>query len=376
MKSVKTYTTIDEIEQARWDAIVDKDDVFCSHGYVRALERSGVNKGRCYYPVVYDGDDIIAHASIYFISEELDLFARGIIRDLIRLIRRKWKNFLVLRMIECGPPIALGSTISVKNGADSRQALEELCGEVERLAKELDAKLVLFRDFYDDEAGSRDFLEKRGYKKIHNLPKAHFKVRWKSFGEYLDSMRSAYRCKIVKNMDKCSKANISLGTLTERSGDRALELKRLYDNVYDQAKEVKRERLPEAYFRNIDANLGDKAVILSATKDDKLIGYMFLLMGGKTLISAFPGLDYNYSKEYCVYFNLFYKTIELAIEKGIENIDMGITTLDPKRDLGSDVVSLNMYMKHSNPLLDRVLPVLFDMITPPDTTVPRNVFKK
>jgi len=54
---------------------------------------------------------------------------------------------------------------------------------------------------------------------------------------------------------------------------------------------------------------------------------------------------------------------------------MGITTLDPKKDMGSQIVNLNMYMKHSNPLLNRLLPVLFDMITPPDTTGPRNVFK-
>jgi predicted N-acyltransferase len=132
----------------------------------------------------------------------------------------------------------------------------------------------------------------------------------------------------------------------------------------------------ETFFQNLDKYLGEKAVILAATKDDKLIGFMLTLFNDKELISALIGLDYDYNRDYCTYFNLFYKTIELAIEKGMDKIDMGITTLDPKKDMGSSIVALNMYMKHSNPLLNNIISVLFDMVTPPDTTGPRNVFKE
>jgi len=93
------------------------------------------------------------------------------------------------------------------------------------------------------------------------------------------------------------------------SGD-TYELKKLYDNVYDHAKEIKRERLSESFFQNLSKYLGEKAVIISAVKDQKLIGYMLLLKSGKTLISKFPGLDYNCNKEYYTYFNLFYKQTE------------------------------------------------------------------
>jgi len=132
----------------------------------------------------------------------------------------------------------------------------------------------------------------------------------------------------------------------------------------------------EAFFQDLDKHLGEKAVILAATKDGKIIGFMLTLFNGKELISALIGLDYDYNREYSIYFNLFYKTIELAIEAGMEKIDMGITTLDPKKNMGSGTVVLNMYMKHFNPLLNKIIPLLFDMITPPDTTGPRNVFKE
>ncbi len=373
--SIKIYRSITEVNENQWDAIVGKDRIFCTHKYVEALEKSGMNEGRCYYVVVYDGDKIIAHACVYSVSTELDVFARGAIKKIIHLVRHKWKNFFIMRSLECGPPIALGNALSFRDGVDCAEALRLLCQRIEELAKELGINFLLFRDFYDDEAELCGLLKERGYAKIHNLPKAEIKIKWKSFDDYLNSMRSNYRCKIVKGMDKCAKANISIRTLKNFSGN-SRELKRLYDNVSRQAKEIKREQVSEIFFQTLDKYLGEKSVILSATKDDRLIGFMLVLFNNKELISALIGLDYDYNREYCIYFNLFYKTIELAIETGMDKIDMGITSLDPKKDMGSDIVVLNMYMKHSNPFLNKIISVLFDMITPPDTTGPRNVFKE
>lgn len=370
---VKTYRSITDVSEGEWDAIVGKDRILCTHKYIEALEKSGVGGGRCYYPVVYDNDEIIAHASAYFINTELDLCAHGAIKKTINLIRRKWKDFFILRSLECGPPISVGSAISFKDGVNRAEALRLVCHEIESLAKELGVDFILFRDFYNEEMEFYDLLKERGYMKIHNLPKAEIKIKWKTFDEYLNSMRSNYRRKIVKRIDKCAKANISIHVMKNFS-DSAPELKRLYDNVYNHAKEIKRERLNESFFQNINKYLGEKAVMIRAVKNDKLIGCMLLLFSGKTLISKFPGLDYDCNQECCTYFNLFYKTIELAIETGMDDVDMGITTLDPKKDMGSSIVALNMYMRHSNPFLNKIIPGLFDMITPQDTE-PRNVFK-
>ena len=373
--SIKIYRSIAEVNADQWDAIVDKDCIFCTYRYVEALEKSGFNENRCYYLAIYDGDEIIAHASAYLMSAELDLFAGEFVKKITNLVRRKWKDFLVLRSIECGPPIALGNALSFKDGVDRAQALQLICQGIEGLAKELGMRFILFRDFYDHDMKFFDLLKERGYMKIHNLPNTNIKIKWKSFDEYLDSMRSNYRRKIIKRMDACAKANISIEVMKNLS-DHTHELKRLYDNVYDQAKEYKRERLSGAFFQNIGKYFGGKAIILSAMKEGKLIGYMFLFISGKTMISAFPGLDYDYNKEHCIYFNLFYKSIELAIETGMDEIDTGITTLNPKRDMGCNVGTLNMYMRHSNPFLNKILPLLFDMITKPDTSKPRNVFKE
>lgn len=371
---VKIYKSITEVDRPQWDEIVGKNKIFCTHEFASAIEKSGINRDGCYYPVVYEENKIIAHACVYFFQTEVDLFAKGFLKKAIRLIRKKWKDFFILRSLECGSPAALGNTISIREGADASGAMRMLCGAVEGLAKDLGVKFILFRDFYDKETEYHGIFRKSGYAKMHNLPKAEIKIKWKTFDEYLDSMRSNYRRKIVKRMEAFAKADMSISTLTDFS-EHAPDVKRLYDNVYQHAKEYKREHVPEDFFRNVDKYLGEKSVMLIAKKDGKPVGSSLLLLNGKMLISLFMGLDYDYNDEYFIYFNLFYRAIRLAIEKGMDEIEMGITTLDPKRDMGSEVVALNMYMKHFNPVLHRFIPWIFDLITPPDTSTPRNVFK-
>lgn len=371
---VKIYRSITEVDESGWDAIVGEDRIFSRHRYVEALEKSSVNEGKCYYPVVYDGDEIVAHTCIYFLITETDVFARGAIKKIILLIRRIWKDFFILKSLESGPPIALGSSFSFKTGLDRAALLKILCREIENLAKELKVKFILLRDFYDNESYFYDILNTMGYSKIHNLPKAEITIRWKSFKEYLDSMRSSYRCRIVKRLETFNKAGVSIKVLKDFTGNTEV-LKKLYDNVYDKAKEVKRERLPAAFFHNFEKYLGEKAVMHTVVKDGRIIGYMLSLVDDRTFISMFPGLDYKCNQEYCIYYSLFYETIKTAIEAGMQKIDMGITTLEPKKDMGSDIVNLNMYMKHFNPILNKIIPFLYEMITPPDTTGQRNVFK-
>lgn len=370
----KIHKSISEINEADWDAIVSKDRIFCTHKYVESLEKSRFSEGKCFYPAVYDGDKIVAHTTAYFLSTELEILANDAIKKMVSSVRRGWKDFFILRSIECGPPIALGNPLSFKDGIDHAAALKILCRGIEGLAKELKAGLVLFRDFYDSDAGISDPLKRLGYGKIHNLPKAEIKVKWKSFDEYLNSMRSSYRCKIVKSIEKCAKSGITIEKLKNFS-EYSRELKQLHDNVSRQAKEIKREPVSEEFFKYLDKSLGDRAEMLVAKKDNKLVGFMLVLFNDKELISSMIGLDYECSRECYIYFNLFYKTIELAIEKGMETIDMGITALNPKKDMGSRMLNLNMYMKHFNPIANKVLPIVFDMVTPPDTEGPRNVFK-
>ncbi|MFH1836518.1 MAG: GNAT family N-acetyltransferase [Candidatus Omnitrophota bacterium] len=371
---VKTYTSITHIDKDEWNSIVEKNNIMCDHSYLEAVEKSDINNCVYYYPVVYKDGKIVAHTSAYLIRTELDLFAQGAIKNVVNFIRRKWKNFLVMRSIECGTPVKIGNTISFAEEIDKIKALDLMCKEIEGIAKRLGVKMILFRDFYDQEIDFFDKFTESGYVRIHNLQNTNIEIKWKTFDEYLNSMKSNYRRKIIKRMEKCREKGIVVAKV-EKFSKYADNLMSLWENVNKNAKEYCRERLTTEFFRNIDKYMEERSQAILLKKEGIPIGCALLLLDEKTLTSMYYGLDYSYNKENFLYFNLLYETVKMGIEKGIEDIDMGITTLVPKKDLGAKICTLYMYMKYDHFLLSKIIPKLFNMMTPQDNTGPRKVFK-
>ncbi|MBU0683629.1 MAG: GNAT family N-acetyltransferase [Candidatus Omnitrophota bacterium] len=369
------HESVKDVDESKWDVIVGRNRLICRHKYIRAVEDSQINDCRYFYPVVYDGEDIIAHTSVYFISTELDLFAQGATKKIIHSIRKKRKDFCILRSLECGTPIALGNTISFKEGIDQRKVFTMLYEKIESLAKEMKVKVLLFRDFNEEETPFYDILKDLEYVKIHNLPNTKIDIKWKTFDEYLSAMRSQYRWKIVNRMKDFYKDDVFMEIVNEFS-QYSGELERLCRNVYDQAKEYKRERLPAVFFENMDKYLGERSAIILAKKGKIPIGFTLLFFDDDILIPIFSGLDYNYNYDYSVYFNLLYKSVDVAIQNSMKCVELGITTLVPKKEIGAEVVPLNMYMKHFNSFLNRIVPKAFDLMTPQDKTKVVRVFKK
>jgi len=371
---VEIYESIEQLDEAQWDAVAGSCGLICRHRYLRAVERAGINDSRYFYPVLYDGNRMKAHACAYYISTELDTFAQGIGKRLVDWIRRVWPSFLLLRSLECGTPVALGSTISFADVRPADEALRLLVESLQRLAREQRVPVLLFRDFYDAQLPQCALLHEMGYHRIPNLPGAHLAVRWRTFGAYLDSMRSHYKQKIVKRMRRFAASGLSVD-VEHGFARHAARLAALWRNVYDRATEYRREILTARFFEEIDRELGDKSSIVLARYGRTIVGFTLLLDDEDKLVPLYSGLDYSYNERSALYFNLLYRAVEVGIVLGKRVVDLGITTLVPKKDLGAESIPIHMYIKGLNPLVDTVVPALWRLMTPGDGTGPRRVFK-
>lgn len=371
---VKTYNSISDIDEQQWNAIVGHNRLICRHEYLRAVESSDINDCRYFYPVVFDGSRILAHTCLYYISTELDAFAQGILKKGIHAIRRVWKRFLILRSIECGTPVALGNTLSFSKDVDQPAALSLLAQEAERIARDNGVKVVLFRDFYEGELPRHTGFLDRGYRMVNNLPSVQLRLHWTDFTDYLSAMRSQYRCKLLAQKKRAENDGVTLDLITDfaRLAD---DLAHLWKLAYDHASEYRRELLQPDFFSNVSTILGNRSAVILARVDDKIVGFLLLLLDDDTMTPIFCGLDYELSRTYGVYFNLFYKAIDIAMTRGFKDVDMGITTVPPKLDLGGILAPLYMYMKHLNPALNRIVPRLFGIMTPQPSVTARHVFK-
>lgn len=369
-------TSIADVDPGEWNAIVEEGVLARRHEYLGAVEASGINCPAFFYPVVRDCDGMVAHASLCAMRTELDTFLQGGIKKAISSVRRLREDFFVMRTLECGCPVALGHTISFRKGADRAHAVRQIAGCAECLARALGIRVVVFRDFCPEEADFfDDMLLEAGYTRVQNLPNARMAVRWGRFEDYLQAMRSDYRRKVLRRQDAFRRQGGACEWVESFSAH-APDLARLWRHAFDRAREYKREVLNERFFREMDLRLGSRSGVLLMRVEGRPVGFSLLLRERPTLTWLFCGMDPRYNSAGCVYFNMIYEIVAMAIRERFEEVNFGITTLSSKLDVGATAVPLTMYMKHLGRIGNEVIPRLFGMMGPQVNATPRHVFRQ
>ena len=366
--------SIAQIDAGEWDAIVPAGELICTHRYLRAVERSGINDCRFHYPVVYQDGRLVAHGCAYAISSELDIFVRGRAKRLIAAVRRVCPRFLVFRAIECGTPVAMGTTLSYAEGVDRGAALTAILDSLEAVARRERMPAVLLRDFFPSDLAFYDSLLGRGYTRAANLSRALLETPWKSFDDYLASLRRKYRYRVKEHRRRLVRPEVTVEFAT-RFAHLAEELAGLWRNVYDHATEYRRERLTPEFFRRIDEGLGEESGVVLIRVGGRLAAFMLLLFAGPRMTSLYCGMDYALNEEYALYFNLFYESILAGLARGMKEFDLGPTSLETKKALGGVPQPVFVYLRYRNPVGNAVIPRAFAALAPRDRTPPRRAFK-
>ena len=372
--TVKVLNSISEIGENEWNSIVGKDEMICTYRYLRAIEESGINVDFYRYPVFYEDGVVVAHTCICGMTFDLDIFARGVAKKFIGLVRKGFPNFLKLKLFECGTPVALGSTISFKEGVDKQEILKLLAKTMEDVARQEKIGVLILRDFVEGDLPVYKSFEKMGFTRISNLPNTELEGEWNTFEEYLGSMRCKYRKKVRERIKKAQDGGIKIEVLDSFS-QYAPDFLKLWTNTYNKAKEYKREILAEDFFRKVDVYFGKDSKAILFKKDEKILGFMLTVKDDVTMRALFIGIDYEFNNQYFTYFNLLYNLVDQAIKDKKRKVELGITTVVPKMDLGARLIPLYAYMKHINPLLNKIIPKAFKIMFPEEHVEPRKVFR-
>jgi hypothetical protein len=204
-----------------------------------------------------------------------------------------------------------------------------------------------------------------GFAVGRTLPSHLLEVRWKSYDEYLDSLRSHYRYRFKKAMAKRSMLFISQ---LESSSQFDESLYQLYLNVYNRS-QYKLEKLGIEFFKSF------QSIIIKFEAEGKAIGFVQLAKHDKNLIFLFGGMDYDKIIKYDLYYNMLLKIIEIGINEGCSSIELGQTAEDTKQKLGGNKVPKNMFVSHSNGPIKWILSKSIGLLSYKSKDIDLNVFK-
>jgi len=183
--------------------------------------------------------------------------------------------------------------------------------------------------------------------------------------EYLERMRSPYRYRLKKALEKGK-----LYRVRRMPGEEfSQELYELYLDVY-QRSEAPLECLPMEFFKEMPGEIyvfesshegsSDKRSSYGGEKE-RAIGFLLLAHQQETLNFLFGGFLEKDVKAYDLYYGMLLEMVRIAMEKGARFLELGQTAEESKAKMGAKEMEKHLYLTHSNPLIRKILPKLLHL---------------
>jgi hypothetical protein len=205
------------------------------------------------------------------------------------------------------------------------------------------------------------------------IMKMNIRPHWNSFDDYIADLSSKYRQRYVQVKKKISGCEMRVLT-TDELIERKEEIDRLYLAVQNKSP-VRLVMHNSDYLISLSKRLKSKVEFKGILENGKLLAFMAGVKDHQHFEAHHIGIDYEYNKSHCLYQNILYAYIEMAILAKSPLISFGRTALEMKTTVGAVVHTYQAYIKLNNTLLNGIachmLPTEYEM-----DWIPRNPFRQ
>lgn len=372
------------IDQTEWNNF-SGHSIYTKNHFLDLLERQGPQEYSYYYIIIKDGLETIG--SMYCQSKVIDLSRdyrihshseKWLEKLKVSILKNAFK-FVKHRMLICGNVILTGEygfcnlpdKYPVSLIAKILSALKQL------IEKEENSKIrsIFLKDYYEDQLFSTATFESEDYTKFQVQPDMILTLdpAWQNYQDYLAVVKSKYRVKFKKvkkkgkdlvfkelDIDLVSRYNDEMYALYKATADRATFSMFLLDRNY---------------FGQLKQTLKDDIILTGVFLDDTLVAFYTYVKNGEFGDAHFLGYDVKLNSKYQIYFNLLLKLVELAIINKAKYLNLSRTALEIKSSVGAKAYNMSVYLKHSRPWINKLLPKILARTVPKEQWIAREPFK-
>ena len=255
-------------------------------------------------------------------------------------------------------------------------------------------KSVFIKDFFEPQKS----LITEGYNEFQVEPNFIMPIHavWHSFEHYLEALSSKYRVRAkraFKKLQGIEKKEFN----EERIIANKLKINALYRNIADKSS-FNLVDLNEDYFVEMKRQLGDKfrffgyytnakneSVTASGAWQEggdnnnsspELVGFFTTIQNGEVLEAHFLGYDESLNHSHQIYLNFLFDIIKNGIDNQSKSIVFARTAHEIKSSVGAQAHDMYLYMRHENPIINRLLPYFLKILSPREDWQPRQPFKE
>ncbi len=281
----------------------------------------------------------------------------------VSFIRRAYPRFLKLRTLMVGCVAGEGHLAATVD-LDGSLVAEILSRNIVRLAKSLNAQLVVLKEFPAEYRGVLDCFRKNGFARAPSMPMTKLNIDYDSFGTYIEAAlsRNARRHwrKNLKATACVSDIHMSVIDDASNSTD---EIYSLYLQVYERSK-LHFEKLTGDYFRHLGRRMKDKVRFFMWRRGNALIAFSMCMVQGDQVFAEYIGLDYTVAIDLHLYHYITRDIISWAMDNGYKWFRSSGLNYDPKLHMRHRLDPIDLYVRHTSPLANVVLKVALPWLVP------------
>ncbi|MDP2688000.1 MAG: GNAT family N-acetyltransferase [Aequorivita sp.] len=372
------FESVKEIPQSQWNLLMPKNGVYLSLPYLTALEKTLKGTINPIYVLISDpaGKPLLAgmfqiSTFTYKKTSQQNLFLK-----LFQDCRNEDDSFSIKGLV-CGNMFATGEHgFSYSEEISKENALTLLAKTAKQIQKDARwkdlFKVILFKEFWLASVKNASVLEDYKYRSfqvdVNMVLKLH--PSWKTFADYLQSLKAKYRTKANSAFKKSEKLVIR-SLSSEEIDEQQTNIQRLFSNVLNKSEYRYGENYP-ASFAVLKENLRELFICKGVFLNSELIAFSTAFVNGNTLEANYVGIDYKYNTEYAVYERLLYEYVEQAIALKVSELHLGRTSELIKSAVGAVPVAMTLYARHTSkiknvllkPVLENIEPNAFELRRP------------
>lgn len=384
--NIEIFDSILDIEE-EWSLVSSAHDVFFGIDFLRCIEKCPASGIKPYYSIVREGSMPVG--IIYFQSKYVKLkenlrdtssIPKTIIQKLSGPLRHAVVNSINVNTVICGNLLLTGGygfyfKDHVKRGDQFNIVLKA----IDKLQKYLkntgtNPALILIKDFFTEDTPPEGD-DPIGYTKFTVQPKMILDIRpeWKTFDDYMESLKSKYRVRARKALDK-AKDIVKIVYNVEEIAQHRDTIHSLYKNVSDQA-DFNAFILHPEYFENLQAAFGTNMKFTTYWKEGKMIAFFTSIKNYDILDAHFLGYDHQQNIECQIYLNMLYDLIKDGIAQNVKQVDMSRTAVEIKSTVGAVPHQMYLFLKHSNSLINKTVERILSFVKPDADFIIRSPFR-
>jgi predicted N-acyltransferase len=298
---------------------------------------------------------------VFFVQQNL---VEGIpaLRAVIEKIRRRFPRFLTMRLLMIGNAAGEGH-LSTCAPEDEEWVANALYQVLEIYGRNSKVSLVVFKDF---PASYRDVLWKftaNDYTRIPSMPMTELALDYTDFDHYVTTLGASTRKDLRRKFRKiAASAPIDLEVVTDLT-PYVDEVYPLYLQVHERSP-LKFETLTKEYLSDLGRRMPDRARFFIWRQHGKAIAFSVALVHDGTIYDDYLGLDYRVALDLHLYFYTLRDILTWSLAQGLRRYRSSPLNYQPKLHLGCDLFPLDLYVRHTNPFLNKIFPPVLKFLEP------------